>query len=276
MSDLIAFGPEDAFHTWEDFSTVESGTMTVLGALPFGWGDMTTAVYSFGNGDWAGGLLSGAAAVAGLASTVVDPFGTLLSSVAAFLIDYVPPLPQCLDLLAGNPALVQGIGETWQNIRGALVEQVEALRAAMDSALAGWQGPAADAYERKMTLLADILQGISFAAAGIGAGFAIASVVVEVVRSITRDLIADLIGRLIAYVIETGATLGAALPIVIGQAVAAITDTVMNVTKHMDDLVKVVTQGAELTKQLGEAMGYIQTAITGIRDGLGQAQAVAP
>ena len=268
MNDLIAVDGTEIAHQF--FASVEDPS-TMLGYVPV-VGDVVGYAQALGNGDWAGALLSGGAAVVGAVTTAVDPLGTLLSSCAAFLIDYMPPLPQMLDALAGNPALVQSIGETWTNVAGALTERAAELKAAMAQVLSNWRGAAADAYKSRMEFLIGMTTALSAGAMGIGAGFMVASVVVEIVRTITRDIIADLVGRLIAYIIETGATLGLALPVVIGQAVTAITNTVTQAAKWSDDLVSTIETGVEMTEQLKDALGHIQTLIGALNSGNSQAQ----
>ena len=263
MNDLIAVDGTEAAHQF--FKSVEDPT-EMLGYVPV-VGDCYSAAQAFGEGDWAGGLLSGASAVTGVADAIADPLGTLMSSCASFLIDYMPPLPQMLDALAGNPALVQSIGETWGNVSRALTERAGQLEAQLSQMMSNWRGAAADAFRARMEFLIGMTKALSAGAMGIGSGFAVASVVVEFVRTQVRDLIADLVGKLISYVIETGATLGAALPVVIGQATIAIADKVTDVAKWSDDLVKAIESGLDLLKQLKETIEAIQENVAAVQAG---------
>ena len=205
-----------------------------------------------------------------VAQTAIDPFGTLASSVAGFLLDYRPPLPQCLDILAGNPALVESIGSTWMNVGEAMKQQAADLRSALGQVVQNWQGAAGAAYALALAALAELMDRAGTAYHMLGVGYGIASAVVEIVREITKNIIADLVGRLIVYVAQTGATLGLALPIVIGQAVTAITKTVTDVVRFGDTLVNAITMGAEHLEALIDALGMIRDGIETISSGINQ------
>lgn len=264
MNDLIAVNAGDFFHTWEG----------AFGDDPLGWyvgvlgdapaiGTIVSAVQcgtQFASGDWAGSLLSYASVAIDVASWAIDPFGTLLSSAAAFLMNYIPPLPQMLDALAGNPALVEGIGQTWLNIGDALRQQAEQLQAQMLALLATWQGAAANAYRNRQQLIIGMTTGAGLLSSSIGAGLMIASAVVAAVRELVRQICADLVGRLIAWAIEVAATVGVATLVVAAQATVAIADTTITVGK--------------VTMKLIDALGAAGAAVSTIQAGLEQSQQV--
>src|SRR5699024_697260 len=113
----------------------------------------------FAEGDWAGGLASMSSAYVGVAEWAIDPFGTLMSSAAAMLMDYMPPLPQLLDSVAGNPDLVEAIAQTWANVAERLFQEAEQLLAALETVLADWSGDAAEAYAVRVQLLVALIRG---------------------------------------------------------------------------------------------------------------------
>ncbi len=264
MSDLVAIEADDFTHfsNWTDLDLA-------LGNVP-ALGDAVSAGQQFAEGDWAGGLASMSSAYVGVAEWAIDPFGTLMSSAAAMLMDYMPPLPQLLDSVAGNPDLVEAIAQTWANVAERLFQEAEQLLAALETVLADWSGDAAEAYAVRVQLLVALIRGLGAGSAGLAGGFAVASAIVTVVRCIVKDLIADLVGRLIAYMIEAGATLGVALPIVIGQAVTAIGTTTLHVTGQIDNLTTAAKTGLEVAEEVIEAISHINTAIQALRSGVEQ------
>lgn len=271
MNDLIAVKPgETFFHTWA--ATAEDPTK-LIGYIPVA-GAAFGAGKAFGEGNWAGGILGLAGVGLGVAGAVADPLGTLLSSVASFLIDYMPPLPQMLDALAGNPAMVQGIGATWGNIADRLTERAAALKVSLETTMGVWRGAAADAYKARMEMLIAATQGMSAAAAGLAGGFAVASAIVEIVRTITREIIAELVGRLISYCIEIAATLGLATPVVVGQATIAIADTASTCARYSTALTAAIRDGGkmadDLVKILSDLQGMISKIVGGLSDGQGR------
>ncbi|WP_194928843.1 WXG100 family type VII secretion target [Pseudactinotalea sp. HY158] len=264
MNDLVAIESDDFTHfsNWTDLDLA-------LGNVPM-VGDAFSAGQEFGAGDWAEGLAYLALAGVGVAEWMVDPFGTLLSSAAAMLMDYMPPLPQLLDSVAGNPALVEGIAQTWSNISERLFQEADELLTALQTVLADWSGAAADAYAERVQLLVALIQGLGAGASGLAGGFAVASAIVTVVRTIVKELIADLVGRLIAYMIEVGATLGVALPVVIGQAITAIGTTTLQVTRKIDDLAAAARTGQTVAERVIEAISQIKAAVEALRSGVEQ------
>lgn len=266
MNDLIDVSAGDFFHTHRDLADDPSG---LLSFIP-GADSSFAAGAAFGEGNWAGGLLNLANAGLAVAQTAIDPFGTLASSVAGFLLDYMPPLPQALDILAGNPALVESIGNTWMNVGERMKGLSADLQAAAQDVAGSWRGVAGDAYRTALMALAVAMEQAGTAYHMLGIGYGIASAVVEVVREITKNIIADLVGRLIVYVAETGATLGVALPIVIGQAVTAITKTVSDVTTFADTLIDAITLGGEHLGDLIDALSMLMDAVNQIVAGIEQ------
>ena len=265
MNDLVAVDPtETIFHTYAE--TAEDPSKLV-GYIPV-FGNSFNTAKAFGTGDWAGGLLGLAGTGLAAAGAIIDPFGTLLSSVASFLMDYMPPLPQMLDVLAGNPALVQGIGETWGNISNALTEKASAAKAELSRMMGVWKGAAAEAYKARMEMLIAGTAALSGAALGIGKGFAVASAIVEAVRTIVREIIAELVSRLIVYAAEVAATLGLATPVVVTQATVAIGKTVTKCAKWSDELGDAIRAGLNISKSLTDVLGHISKLLAGLGDGL--------
>ncbi|GAB2507976.1 hypothetical protein GCM10027064_01770 [Microbacterium petrolearium] len=258
MNDLIATDAGDFLHTYE--SLIQDPLGSIASNIPIA-AEIVSAAREFGEGDWASGLIAVGAGVASTAAAVIDPFGTLASSVASFLLDYVPPLPMQLDLLAGNPALVESLGQTWTNVSGALELKATEIQQLITESVSVWVGAAGDAYREALSRLHEAAAGLAVGAAGIGSGMIIASEVVAAIRDLAKAIIADLVGKLIIYVIETVASGGIALPAVITQACTAIAKTAGDVATVMDELVTVISKGAMLADELVEAIGAIQKAL---------------
>lgn len=265
MNDLVAVSAGDFFHTYRD---VAEGEVSGLFQPIPGAQSAFEAGQSFADGDWAGGLWSTMSVGMDLAATITDPLGTLLSSVASFLIDYMPPLPQMLDELAGNPALVNSIGQTWNNVSGELDSQAASLMGELGRVRASWQGEAADAYTAAALGLMEALSATAGATRALGVGFGIASGIVEATRGFVKQLIADLVGRLISYAIEEAATLGLATPLVIQQATVAITKTTTDVTQFTRALIRAMTHGEVDIRTLTTTWESVKPLIDHIKSGI--------
>ena len=160
------------------------------------------------------------------------------------------------------------------NVAGRVREVTADYEAAVRSALAGWDGPAATAYDTFASVYRsglDLLAGITD---GIGAAMLGASIVVGVVRSIVRDTIADLVGKLISWASQVAATVGVGATWVVPQAVTAIALRVERVREWLTKLTSAI-QG--LMKIIDDVNGGLSTAIPAlrrVRDTLGAMPAV--
>lgn len=271
MNDLLAVDGSEVVHTWTETADDPSKLASYVPVV----GPAFSAGGSFAKGDWAGGLLGLAAAGLGAVGAVIDPFGTLLSSVASLLMDYVPPLPQMLDVLAGNPALVQGIGETWANISQSLTEKAAQAKAELTRLMGVWRGAAADAYRARMEKMIATTQALAAGAQGIGMGFGVASAIVEAVRTIVREIIAELVSRLIVWAAEIVATVGFGTPAVIAQATVAISKTVAKCAKWSKELGTAIKAACNIADELADALSAISKLLTGLAAGSGRAHGAA-
>lgn len=209
---------------------------------------------AFAQGDWALGVANVAGGCAELVAMIIDPIAALGSSVAGFLLDYMPPLPQMLDALAGNPALVEGIGGTWDNVGGALDAAAGDLHSAMQRVMSTWSGLAADAYATGITLLVDIMYKMGGMCRAIGQGLAVASDVVQAVRGFTKSLISELVGQLISWAAQVAATAGLGATWVVPKATHRIWITVEDSRQVADLLVQAIKHSDLLVRTLKEVL----------------------
>jgi hypothetical protein len=174
------------------------------------------------DGNWVEGGLGMLGLAAEAASAAIDPFGWLMSSVASFLMEHVQPLKDMLDSLAGDPPVIQSYAETWGNISKSLGETHQSYTDSVKKATETWSGTAAQSYAKSAGEHADALSGAATVAGAISTVTMIMGEVVAFVRETVRDLIADLVGKLISWVMEEVFSLGFGTPVVVAQAVAAI------------------------------------------------------
>ncbi|WP_051218473.1 hypothetical protein [Nocardioides insulae] len=268
--DIIAVDPID--FAGSSYAKIADGDYSGLAQGIPGGSDLVSAATALGDGDWASAAISAFGFGASAFAAVVDPLGTLLSSAAGFLMDYMPPLPQALDALAGNPALVEGIGQTWENIATQTEAAAEQLHAVVQKALANWTGVAADAYS---VLTNALISGMYQAAHGyrcIGLGLAVASGVVDAVRSFVKWIVSELVGQLISYVIQASATLGIGLTWVIPMATARISITVTDSARATTTLTTTITRATSSVDDIAAAVGSFAEIIKSIAGGVQRAQ----
>ncbi|MFF5093325.1 MULTISPECIES: hypothetical protein [Actinosynnema] len=225
----------------------------------------------FAEGNWIEAGLGTVGLVADAASLAVDPFGTLLSSAASFLMEHMQPLKQMLDWLAGNPPVIDSYSQTWNNV----AEELKAVAADYASAVAtgteGWTGPAAEAYHRSAAEHGDALSGAASAAGAVGTVVGLMGMVVAFVREFVRDLIADLVGKLIAWVLEAVFSLGFGTPVIVAQAITAISkwgariaEIVQKLLNTIKKVSPMIARLVEVFEKIAKVVGKIAGKVTGL------------
>lgn len=227
-------------------------------------GPAAAATAQLGDGGWATaeGIGGAVSTVTDLADFVTDPIASMASSVAGFLLDYMPPLPEMLDSIAGDPGAVEAKSTTWANIGTRVADAADDLDAQVRRALQGWTGTAANAYGAYADVLGQSLRAMSGMCAGLSSVMKGASAVVGFVRSIVRDVIADLVGKLISWAAQVAATAGLGASWVVPKAVVAIARYVEKVRSWITRLTRAVTT---VTSAINDANQALSGAVPALR-----------
>ncbi|MGH3757396.1 DUF6531 domain-containing protein [Actinophytocola sp.] len=219
------------------------------------------------DGSWVEAGLGAAGVGLEVLSMVIDPVGTLLSYGVGWIIEHFQPLKEALDWLAGDPPEIRAFSETWANVAEEVSAITQEFLNEVNSGTSGWTGQAADSYRAHGAEVADALSGASSLAGGISTGVAIMGEVVAAVRELVREIIAELVGRLIAWAAEIAASLGFATPVVVAQAVSAITKTINTVSTFIRKLIKTIGNVSPLIRnvvtKLDEIIGKLSTLMRG-------------
>ncbi|WP_409462610.1 hypothetical protein [Amycolatopsis sp. GA6-003] len=223
----------------------------------------TDAWKGIADGDWVSGGLGVASLAGEIAGAAIDPFGYLMSSVASFLMEHVQPLKDMLDSVAGNPPVIQSYADTWGNVAKALQERQKDLENAVKTGTAEWKGDGADAYRKSAAEAAEAIGGAATVASAIGTVTMIMGQVVAFVRGLVRQLIADLVGKLISWVMEEVFSLGFGTPLVVAQAVTAI-------SKWGEKISELLTKLCETMRRVSPLLGKLAEVFTKIIKVLGK------
>ncbi|MEX8032579.1 WXG100 family type VII secretion target [Microbacterium sp. 20-116] len=230
--------------------TYESGLSgeAVLGALPVA-GGIADSVRDFGSGNITSGVIDAAGSALDVVSLIANPIATLASSCASFLLDYMSPLHEELELLTGSPEMVRALGETWDNVGDALTAVADDRDQALGNLRESWQGAAATGYETVATGLTAILRSLAEAAHSNANGLRLAASVVQIVYEIVKGIIADLVGQLIQAVVEALATVGVGLPVIIAQCSTKIATRVPQVARWVEKIQEVMQKIQKIVEQ---------------------------
>ncbi|WP_037367807.1 hypothetical protein [Amycolatopsis orientalis] len=223
----------------------------------------TDAWKGIADGDWVSGGLGVASLAGEIAGAAIDPFGYLMSSVASFLMEHVQPLKDMLDSVAGNPPVIQSYADTWGNVAKSLQERQKDLENAVKTGTAEWKGDGADAYRKSAAEAAEAIGGAATVASAIGTVTMVMGQVVAFVRGLVRQLIADLVGKLISWVMEEVFSLGFGTPLVVAQAVTAI-------SKWGEKISELLTKLCETMRRVSPLLGKLAEVFTKIIKVLGK------
>ncbi|GAA2168205.1 MULTISPECIES: hypothetical protein [Glycomyces] len=178
------------------------------------------------SGNWIDASVAGLGAALETVGAVIDPIGTLASAGVGWLIEHVQPLQDALDMLAGNPDLVEAHAMTWDNIANEYFAISAEMEAFIDADIESWDGLASDAYREKGDINADALGCLGGTALSLATATRGAGELVTMVREFVRDFVAECIGSLIAWAAEVAFTVGVGAAWVIPKAVVRITEWV--------------------------------------------------
>ncbi|GAA0520095.1 hypothetical protein GCM10011581_10260 [Saccharopolyspora subtropica] len=198
-------------------------------------------------------------------SAVLDPIGTGVSWVVGWVIEYVQPLTDILDQLAGNADQVAAHAQTWRNVSESLRTTADALQADVDRDTAGWTGAAADAYRSRLAATAQLIRAQSEAAGALAAGTEISGMFVGTIREVVRDLIADCVGRLVSWAIE--ASTGVGIAVVAAQATARVARWGARIMQVVQKLLQGLMKLVPLVRKLADLLVRLRRILDDITNG---------
>jgi hypothetical protein len=212
------------------------GAMTGAG-IAESYTGLATAI---GSGSWIDGSIAGLGVALETVGAVVDPLGTLAAAGVGWLIEHAQPLQDALDMLAGNPTLVEAHAMTWDNVANECFAMSEQMVSIVGEVQA-WSGGAADAYRGVSDANAETLACIGGTAMALGNATRGAGQVVTMVREFVREFVAQCVGSLIAWAAEVAFTIGIGLSWVLPKAIMRITEWVGKIFGWLTGLIDSMT-----------------------------------
>ncbi|MEV0700418.1 WXG100 family type VII secretion target [Saccharopolyspora sp. NPDC050389] len=224
--------------------------------------DVSAAIES---GSWAEIGYSVLGAGLEVLSAVLDPIGTGVPWLVGWLIEFVQPLTDILDWLAGNADAVAAHAQTWRNVGESLRSTADAMQADVNRDTAGWTGATADAYRSRLGATAELIRAQSQAAGALAEGTETAGMVVGTIREVVRDLIADCVGRLVSWAIEAATGVGIAAVAV--QASARVARWAVRIMEVIQKLLRALGDLIPLVRKLADLLGQLRKILTDITHG---------
>lgn len=213
------------------------------------------------SGSWVDLTLGGIGTTLDALSVVTDPLGTLTSWGVAWLLDHVEPLRQALDRLAGDASQIAANAQTWRNVSSQLQSTAQDYRQAVDRQVAGWSGPAGDAYRAHAGEHHGGMDALGKAAETMATIVESSGMVVAFVRTLVRDAIAEFVSvlavRLWEWLAEEAGTLGLGTPLVIAQVSALVAKWVNKITHFFRALLNSIRRLKGILHQLWDLIENI-------------------
>lgn len=181
---------------------------------------MSTLGDAISSGNWSE---VGAGEVLDVLGAITNPVESLASVGVDWLMENVEPLREALDMLAGDPAAIQGYADQWREQAEKVAASATDLGEYVKRDTATWTGEAGDAYRKQAAEQADGVGAAGMAAESVARAVETAGQVCAAVRMIVKELIAEFVAkvlmRLPIWLGEISASCGLALPLVIADLV---------------------------------------------------------
>ncbi len=241
--------------------------MTEL-AAPWGksfFGEYTSVAEKWGDGHLSvGDITAPVGAGLDLLGAFVDPVkwivGNLLDPIYNWIIANVPPVKQSIELVSGSPEEVRAQGDMYKQASQGIIDQANALVAAVNPALQSWEGMARDAFRTATELVIRTQQGLSKAFEAIAnltyAFGVVVAATKELVITVLKDLINELVSKGIMAALAAVPSLGTAVAAYMSWAAAKVALVFAKVSRIFAKLLskcsKLAGKGTKLSSKLGE------------------------
>jgi len=223
------------------------------------YGGVTDVTNLIKSDTWAEGLANGVGVGLDVASAAIDPFGTLVSWGAGFLIQHFDPMKSWLNDLAGDPAEVAAFATTWNNIAFSLSQAAIDMENYATNDLADIYGEAKNAYDDLVGGTAvPAIRAAAESASAVASGLDRASGIVTIVHDLVRDVIAGIIGSLASAIAEMVCTVFVATGAVVSQISAKVASWVSKLGPKIQALIRAV----------GKLRGYLDRLSNTVSGGL--------
>lgn len=189
-----------------------------------------------------------------LGEIVMDPLGWLISNGLEFLISWIQPLEDALELVTGDPEALTAGADSFS----ALAAQIEELRTQtedlMSQGLAGWEGASAEAAGQRLGQFRDGMSGAAGAAGEIASLLSVSSMVMQVAKDILMGIISDFVEWLIitwvAALAAAGPTFGGSTAVAAEATAVNATVNTARATKHVGKVQKIIDKLKELIDKI--------------------------
>ncbi len=219
-------------------------------------GDIESLVAETKNDGWLGEFGAVISLGANSVSAAFNPIASASGWVVSWIIDHLHPLQDMLQDFTGDPDEVNAGASTWANIAQsahAEADEIDSLLGKID----GESSKTLDAYRGKVKDLGEILRAQGDAANEIAGMLQKQAGIVDFLYNFIRDLISEAIGIFIQSATEALLSVGTAIPLVVAQISAWVSEKVAYVTKWVNKALDAFAEAGKLQAKLANALRSI-------------------
>lgn len=224
---------------------------SAFGKLPF-VKDIISATDKAGQGEVEAVQADVESFLSSATSFALDPMSFLIGTGVEFVINFVAPVRDAIQLVTGDSEALAAGAEAFNEIKGELDALATTLTETLDGELAGWDGEAADALRTKMAEFIEGVQSTGGQANNISQLLQMSGTMMEAAEGVIKGILADFltwaITTWITAMASAGPTFGGSIAAATGvtTAQAGITcartaQQIQRITSVIDKIMKAIT-----------------------------------
>lgn len=194
-------------------------------------------------------------------SFALDPMGFLIGTGVEFVINFVAPVRDAIQLVTGDSEALAKGAEAFAGVQGDIDKLAENLTNKLDGELAGWDGEAADALRKKMAKFIEGVKATGGQANNLSQLLQMSGTMMEAAEGVIKGILADFL----TWAITTWITATASAGPTFGGSIAAA--TAVTTAEAGITCARAAQQIQKITKIIGHIMDVI-TAIKAILDAI--------
>ncbi|MGW3467545.1 WXG100 family type VII secretion target [Saccharopolyspora sp. NPDC000995] len=194
-------------------------------------------------------------------SFALDPMGFLIGTGVEFVINFVAPVRDAIQLVTGDSEALAKGAEAFAGVQGDIDKLAENLTNKLDGELADWDGEAADALRKKMAKFIEGVKATGGQANNLSQLLQMSATMMEAAEGVIKGILADFL----TWAITTWITATASAGPTFGGSIAAA--TAVTTAEAGITCARAAQQIQKITKIIGHIMDVI-TAIKAILDAI--------
>ncbi|MBB5154734.1 WXG100 family type VII secretion target [Saccharopolyspora phatthalungensis] len=194
-------------------------------------------------------------------SFALDPMGFLIGTGVEFVINFVAPVRDAIQLVTGDSEALAKGAEAFAGVQGEIDKLAQNLTNTLDTELANWDGEAADALRKKMAKFIEGVQSTGGQANNLSQLLQMSGTMMQAAEGVIKGILADFL----TWAITTWITATASAGPTFGGSIAAA--TAVTTAEAGITCARAAQQIQKITKIIGHIMDVI-TAIKAILDAI--------